>query len=129
MSWSKRSLAELKGIHPDLRKVCDLSLDMALKRGHDFMIIDGVRTREEQIKHYKSGASKTMKSRHLHGLAIDFMPLVMGKGRWESVYFKPIGLVFKHAAIQLRIPITWGGDWKWKDWGHVELSKKAYPDP
>lgn len=129
MPWSERSLKELKGVHPDLVKVCNLALMMANRVGRDFMIIDGVRTREEQLQHYKSGASKTMRSRHIHGFAVDFMALFMGKGRWEPIHYKPIGVHFKQAALELGIPIIWGGDWKWKDWGHIELDKKVYPDP
>lgn len=125
-TWSIRSLEEMSDIHPDLRKLCDKALRLSK---HDFIIIDGRRTLAEQRKHFNNGASKTMKSRHLHGFAVDFVPLIGGKIRWEPVYFKPIGLAFDKASKQLRIPIVWGGNWRWKDWGHIELDKKKYPDP
>lgn len=124
--WSLRSKKEMYNIHPDLRRVCNLALKMS---DIDFLIIDGRRTIAEQRMHVKNGASKTLRSRHLHGYAVDVAPLIEGKIRWEPAYFKPLGVVFKKAAIRARVPIVWGGDWKWKDWGHFELDKKVYPDP
>lgn len=129
--WSRRSLDNLKGVHLDLRKICHLAL-INLTSNHsdlDFVIIDGMRTYQEQLKHYETGASKTMDSRHLYGYAIDFMMLVNGKGRWEASYYKIAAPFFKSASRELEVPITWGGDWKWKDWGHIELDRKAYPNP
>jgi peptidoglycan LD-endopeptidase CwlK len=124
--WSKRSLAQLKGIHPDLRRVCDLALNLSTI---DFMVIDGVRTLEEQQVHVANGASKTLNSRHLHGYAVDVAAMVGGKIRWEDAYYRPIGAAFVSASGRLRIPIVWGGTWRWKDWGHFELDRKRYPDP
>lgn len=129
--WSLRSLKEMGEIHPDLRKVCDEALRLTVKRHTvlDFVIIDGRRTIKEQQLHFANGASKTMNSRHLHGYAIDFAVLVSGKIRWEKEYYMPIGTYFKEAAKRVKVPIIWGGDWRWKDWGHIELDRKRYPDP
>jgi len=125
--WSLRSLGEMKDIHPDLRKVCNLALKYSTT---DFIVTDGKRTLAEQKKHVASGASKTLKSRHLHGLAVDVAPLVAGKVRWEAAYFRPIAEAFRQASRELGIPIEWGGDWKtFKDMPHFELRKKEYPDP
>jgi peptidoglycan L-alanyl-D-glutamate endopeptidase CwlK len=117
-------------IHPDLRKVCDLALALTVQRhtNLDFLILDGKRTKTEQEGHILNGASKTRNSRHLYGYAIDFGALVNGKLRWEPVYYKIIGGYFLEASEKLRIPIIWGGNWKWKDWGHIELSRARYPD-
>jgi peptidoglycan L-alanyl-D-glutamate endopeptidase CwlK len=123
-SWSKRSLRELKGIHPDLRRVCDLALQLTAV---DFLITDGKRTVEEQKAHVASGASRTMKSRHLTGHAIDFAPLVDGKVRWEMAYCRQVADAFKAAAKQLGVPIVWGGDWaRFRDGPHIELDKARY---
>lgn len=122
-SWSKDSLKQMQGIHPDLRKLCDRALRLSRI---DFRVIDGVRTLAEQRRHFNNGASKTMKSRHLHGYAVDLAALVGGKVRWEDVYYKPIREAFEKASAQLSIPI--GKAIKW-DMGHIELAKKEYPDP
>lgn len=93
------------------------------------MILDGKRSTAEQEGHVARGASKTKNSRHLYGYAVDFGVLVNGKLRWEAAYYKIVGAYFKQAAIQLRIPMNWGGDWaRFRDWGHVELARSAYPD-
>lgn len=123
--WSARSLRELEGIHKDLRKVADLALKLS---PYDFIITDGKRTIEEQRKHVANGASKTMKSRHLSGHAVDYVAVVGGKVSWNYTYMKAIADAFKQAAKQLGISIVWGGDWKnFKDTPHIELSKVKYP--
>ena len=121
--WSKRSLKELQGIHPDLRKLCDRALALS---SIDFLIVDGLRTIEEQKRHVASGASKTLRSRHLHGFAVDFAAVIGGKIRWEVVYYAPIRDAFRRASKELGVPL--GPDISW-DPGHIELSKRKYPDP
>lgn len=128
--WSLLSKREMTDIHPDLRKLCDLALELTVTRHTDldFRILDGKRSRTEQARHLANGASKTSNSRHLYGYAIDFGALVNGKYRIEPAYYKIIGGYFLEASDRLRIPIIWGGNWKWKDWGHIELSRVKYPD-
>ena len=48
----------------------------------DFSVICGLRTIEEQRALVAKGASQTMKSKHLDGIAVDLMAYVDG-GRWE----------------------------------------------
>lgn len=131
--WSQRSLRELEGdggVHPHLRKVADRALELS---PFDFIITDGKRTLAEQRKHVANGASKTMKSRHLTGHALDYVAYVKVEGNkmkvsWSLTYMKAIADAFKTAAKELGIPINWGGDWKsFKDTPHIELSKAKYP--
>ena len=129
--WSKRSLTEMTnhgGIHKDLRKVTDLALQLS---PIDFIITDGRRTLAEHRKHVANGASKTLKSRHLTGHAVDFVAYVKVDGNKKKVsykeqYMRQVADAFSAAAKQLGIPITRGIDWGW-DSPHIELSKKAYP--
>ena len=124
--WSLRSRNEMKDIHPDLRKVVDRALALS---PYDFIITDGKRSIAEQRKHVANGASKTMNSRHLYGVAIDYVALVGGKARYELAYMKAIAVAFMQASKELKIPIKWGGDWKsFKDTPHIELDRKKYPD-
>jgi hypothetical protein len=56
-----------------------------------------------------------MRSRHLTGHAIDFVPLRGGKASWEHEDFRIVADTFKSVATELKIPIRWG-------WGLEELS-------
>ena len=122
--WSARSLRELKGIHPDLRKVTDRALELSPV---DFVIIDGLRTIEEQREYVRKGASKTMRSRHLTGHAVDFACYINGKISWHAGSMKRVADAFKTAANELGIKIRWGGDWRtFKDYPHIELDRRYY---
>lgn len=122
--WSERSLRELEGIHPDLRKVADRALQLS---EIDFIITDGLRTIEEQREYVRKGASKTMKSRHLTGHAVDFVAYHEGRITWDAKLMRKIAAAFKAAAAELKIPVVWGGDWKsFVDMPHVELDRKVY---
>ena len=97
---------ELKAIVEEVYATCDV----------DFRVIDGMRTMEEQIANVKKGVSLTLKSKHLHGDAIDFAPATFD---WNDIAsYKAIGQCFKDVAGD---KIIWGGDWNWKDWGHIQL--------
>ena len=69
-----------------------------------------------------------MNSRHLSGKAVDFAALIGGKVRWDWPLYGRIADAFKQAALELHIPIIWGGDWKsLRDGPHVELDRRTYP--
>lgn len=121
--WSPRSQKALKGIHPDLRKVADLALELS---PIDFIIVEGRRTIAKQREYVRKGASKTMNSRHLYGLAIDYVDV---GGTYKIERMRQISMAFKQAAKHLKIPINWGGDWKsFRDTPHIQLDKKRYPN-
>jgi peptidoglycan L-alanyl-D-glutamate endopeptidase CwlK len=120
-----RSLARLKGVHPDLVKVVQRALTYS---PHDFLITEGLRTRARQQQLFNAGASQTLNSRHITGHAIDFAVLVAGKVRWDWPLYGPVADAFKRAATELNVPIIWGGDWKTlRDGPHIELDRRRYP--
>lgn len=120
-----RSRMRLKGVNPDLIRVVELALKYS---PNDFTITEGLRTLERQKTLLAAGASRTLRSRHLTGHAIDFAVLVNGKVRWDWPLYPPVGDAFKRAGRELGIPIVWGGDWpRLRDGPHVELDRKAYP--
>lgn len=123
--FSARSLQNLEGVHPDLVKVCHQALKVTTT---DFVITEGLRTKARQELLVKQGFSKTMKSRHLTGHAIDFAPLVEGEVTWKTPAFLPVIAAFKEAGRLLRIPIESGSDWRsFKDYPHIQLTWRAYP--
>lgn len=98
MGYSKRSLMNLEGVHPDLRKVCDRAIELCQDLKLDFIITDGCRTIEEQRVFVATGKSKTMHSRHLGGKAIDYVELIDGRVTYDEGYMSEIADLFKAAA-------------------------------
>ena len=128
-SLSKRSLSNLEGVHEDLIEVVKLAGELCCNCGLDFIITDGSRTLEEQKELFNTGKSKTMKSRHLNGFAIDYVALVDRRVTYDVAVMTKIAEQFKRAAAKRRIPIMWGGDWKsFKDTPHIQLCPERYPD-
>ena len=81
---SSRSKSRLEGVEEDLVKVVERAIELTEV---DFGVIQGLRTMEEQKSLVAKGASKTMKSKHLEGKAVDLMAYIDGRGSWElNVY-------------------------------------------
>lgn len=122
---SAKSLSRLEGVHPDLVKVVHCAIQNSTV---DFAVLEGLRTPERQQQLVKAGASLTLKSRHLTGHAVDLGAIVGGQVRWDWPLYYKISEVMKDAAKDLKVPITWGGDWTmFKDGPHFELNRKTYP--
>ena len=125
LKLNERSLKALQGVHPDLVKVVQQAAKITTV---DFIITEGLRTLERQKMLVAKGFSKTMKSRHLTGHAIDFAPLIDGEVTWKTPAFLPVIDAFKAAAKIMKIPIESGGDWTtFKDYPHIQLPWKDYP--
>lgn len=126
----KSSLIKLATVKPELQKVALYAVAICPL---PFAIASGNRTQKEQDYLYASGrtrrgsiVTKTRRSKHIGGGAIDFMALdAKGKVDWKNLKPYPeIARCFKIAAGKLKTPIEWGGDWKWKDYGHIQLKVK-----
>lgn len=132
--WNERSLNNLQGIHPDLRRVMDRALQEA---PFAFVVTEGLRTIERQRELVRVGASKTLNSRHLTGHAVDLVPFVDldkdGRVETEEMYAWPLyhqlAPAIKAAAKKESVQIVWGGDWRtFKDGPHWELDRRFYPN-
>ena len=124
-NFGERSLRNLRGVHPDLVAVARKALELS---SVDFVVTEGLRTKERQAELMAAGASKTMNSRHLTGHAIDVAAVVAGGVRWDWPLYARIAIAMKQAAKELSVPIVWGGDWRtFKDGPHFELDRKRYP--
>lgn len=106
--FGERSEQELAGVHADLVRVVRRALELSAV---DFAVHDGKRTEAEQRKLVAAGASQTMKSRHLTGHAVDLVPYINGKLRWEWPPIFTIARAVKQAAAEFGQPIRWGGCW------------------
>lgn len=116
---SETSKKRLEGVHPDLVAVVERTLEISPMK---FVVLEGLRTSARQKKLVASGASKTMKSRHLTGHAVDLAPVVDGEVTWHWPCYHEFAVSVKQAAKELGIAIEWGGDWKsFKDGPHWQL--------
>ena len=124
MQLDERSVQRLEGVHADLVRV---SMRAAELTEVAFIVTEGLRTMKRQRELVAAGASKTLKSRHLTGHAIDFAPVVGGEVTWKWPAFPIIADAFKRAAKELGVAIVWGGDWtSFRDGPHIELDRKVY---
>ncbi|WBT05543.1 M15 family metallopeptidase [Brevundimonas vesicularis] len=122
---SSRSRARLVGVHLALTAVVEAAIT---RTPVDFMITEGLRTAERQAALIKAGANRTTRSRHLTGHAVDVAALVEGQVRWDWPLYGRITQAFKAAALDLKTPLIWGGDWKsLRNGPHFELDRKAFP--
>lgn len=126
---SARSRDRLIGLHPDLIYVVENAISVTQV---DFGVTQGLRTHEEQLKLVQSGASQTMNSKHLTGHAVDVVAYIGGRISWELSLYDDIADAFKQAAINLDVPLRWGGAWHINDiryWdGTMQDAMDAYID-
>ena len=120
---SQKSLDRLQGVHPDLVKVVKLAIQ---KTTIDFTVIEGLRTLERQKELVAAGASRTLNSRHLTGHAVDLAAVVGKEVRWDWPLYSKLAAAMKDAAIELKVNIQWGGDWKMRDGPHFQLHPRFY---
>ncbi len=77
------------------------SIDIELTFGHAW------RSLEEQKRLKAQGKSKTLKSKHLDRLAVDFNFFINGKLTYDYHKIKPLGDFW----VELNEDNRWGGDW------------------
>lgn len=85
-----------------------------------FKITEGVRTKRRQHRLYAEKKTKTLRSKHLTGHAIDVAPVVQGKVSWEWKHFTPLIRTAKQVAADMGLAMKFGYDWGW-DAPHMEL--------
>lgn len=118
MTWKfgKQSIDNLKGVDPKLVAIAYRALELS---DLDFGITEGLRTLERQKVLLAEKKTKTLKSYHLTGKAIDIKIYKNGEISWDIEDFAHVSKFFMQAARELGAKITWGGDWDhdgdWKD--------------
>lgn len=124
-TFGKRSRKNLEGVNPNLVKLAEKALELSTQ---DFMVTEGLRTVERQKQLVAKGLSKTMKSKHIVGRAIDVVPYPVDWKDWSK--FVAIYNAFRRASEITGIKFRWGGDWnmngsyrdeKFLDGPHFEL--------
>lgn len=105
---SKRSLDNLKGVDERLIEVVQYAIQVS---SIDFAVIEGVRTVQRQRELVAKGASQTMKSKHIDGLAVDLMAYIGDRASWELNLYDDIADAMKIGAQHVGVSICWGAAW------------------
>lgn len=124
IALSNKALAtSTEGADDDILRFSQAFLRDLRKRGIPFFPHCYYRDEETQNRLRKQGVSKARwgQSPHNFGMAVDIVHF----GRyWDltSTEWAVIGLIGKEVARRLNLKVTWGGDWKFYDPAHWELS-------
>ena len=126
---SQRSLDRLDGVDERLvRVVCDAIKLTAV----DFGVSEGLRSEARQKELVAKGASKTMKSKHLEGKAVDLVGYIGSQVSWEVTTYDDIADAVKMAAKAEGVKVRWGAAWHIDDiceWdGTMEEAMNDYID-
>ena len=126
---SQRSFDKLEGVNEQLATTVKLAI---LLTKVDFGVICGLRTMEEQRVLVDKGASKTMRSKHLDGNAVDLMAYIGSRASWELNLYDDIADAMKQAATETGAVLRWGAAWHIPDIrrydGTMEDAMNAYVD-
>lgn len=110
------------GTHPQIVEFY-VRLQKELKRrGYPFYAFEFIRSDDRQRTLKARGVSRAGpgQSPHNHGCAVDVIHLAR---LWDltTTEWAIIGQIGKEVARKAKIPIVWGGDWKFYDPAHWEL--------
>jgi len=126
---SQRSLERLEGVEDSLVVVVKRAIELTKV---DFGVSEGVRSAERQKELVAKGASKTMKSKHIDGLAVDLVAYISGRMSWELNLYDDIADAMAAAAKEHGVTVRWGGAWHIDDigtWqGKMEDAMTTYID-
>lgn len=107
-TFGRTSRKELNTVEAELVEVTERGLELTKQ---DFAVHDGLRTPAEQREFLRTGASHTMKSKHLLGRAVDLVPYINGQLRWEWAPIYEIAAAMSQASEELGVRLIWGGVW------------------
>ena len=128
---SQRSLDRLVGVDERLQRVVKRAIELSKQ---DFMVLEGVRTRQQCMINYGKGRTITQcvakgvpaqyanpkaakvtwlnnpfASKHVSGKAVDLVPYPVD---WNDLKkFDLIAQAMLQAAKELGVPVRWGADW------------------
>ena len=127
--FSTRSQEKLIGVDSELKEIVSLAITYTKI---DFGVIEGLRTEKRQRALVESGASQTMKSKHLERRAVQLIAYVGSRGCWELNVYDDIADAMKRAAIESNVAVRWGAAWTVTDireWnGTMEEAMNSYID-
>lgn len=105
---SQKSLNTLHGVN---QKLVDIVKDAIKISTVDFSVGEGLRTLERQHLLISQGKSKTEKSKHITGQAVDLWAFVNGSVSWDLKHYYDIAKAMRETAIEHNVLLTWGAVW------------------
>ena len=109
---SKRSLQRLEGVDSRLVEVVQIAIQVSKI---DFGVTEGLRTVSRQRELVASGASQTMDSKHIKGLAVDLVAYIGDRVSWELNLYDDLADAMKFGAMEVGVPVRWGAAWNIPD--------------
>lgn len=126
---SARSLKNLQGVNHDLVLVVHRAIKLT---EIDFGVVEGLRSVTRQQELVARGASKTMRSKHLTGDAVDLVAYLGNRVSWELSLYDEIADAMRVAARNMGVQLRWGGAWQVAnicEWnGTMEAAMTSYID-
>lgn len=125
MRYDTRNRVNLDKLAPNTRKAAYAWYEYCIKIGADILIYETIRTIETQKKYLADGKSKTLKSYHLVGQALDFVPVTAAGSADYNGYGN--AAIKKAISEAKRLGFEWGGDWKtFVDKPHLQFNYEGY---
>lgn len=99
--------------------------EFLVKNDIELLIYETIRSEEQQRKYVNDGKSQTMKSYHLVGQALDFVPVnSKGEALWGGYDSANVKSAVSHAK---KLGFEWGGDWSgFVDKPHLQYVYEGY---
>ena len=71
------------------------------------------------------GASQTMKSKHIDGIAVDLMAYIGSRASWELNLYDDIADAMAEGARACDVPVRWGAAWTVPNIAHWDGTMEA----
>lgn len=116
--FSDPTIRHLQSLQPTIALPAFELVRAARSVGVPLWISDAVRSEAQQRVHVQTGASRTLRSKHLTGEAFDVD--VLGFGRDEI----PVWWWYSLGSFAEQLGLRWGGRWTGlRDYGHFEVRR------
>ncbi|WP_415859186.1 M15 family metallopeptidase [Bacillus sp. V26] len=127
MYYYTRNMNNINKLADNTKVAAKKLLAYAEKNKIGVLIYETIRTEAQQRQNVNKGVSQTMKSYHLVGQALDFVPTggySKSDTKWNGYGAADIK---KFIAYAKSIGFEWGGDWKgFVDQPHLQFNYKGY---
>ncbi|MED1902971.1 M15 family metallopeptidase [Bacillus thuringiensis] len=125
MKYHNRNVSNLNKLADNTKAAAFKWYQYCIDNEIEVLIYETIRTVEQQREYVRKGASQTMRSYHLVGQALDFVPIQSnGTEDWNGYNKEPWASAIRYAK---QIGFEWGGDWKgFVNSPHLQYNYKGY---